>query len=191
MPLPIPYTVGPDEPPVLSDHAKFGLGVVPKSSSRMDALPKFSSRPVSDIPIASWVEEETKGCDFNDTRLTKRYAVILNDMAGNYTSSIPAISLDPMNTAAAYSFVNNFKMTPQKILEPHYAAASRRIGEHKVVLICQDTTEIDVTRPKKQVSGSGPLGAQDTRWGFFSHVNLALTCDRPDRARAPPSAGPA
>jgi hypothetical protein len=45
-----------------------------------------------------------------------------------------------------------------------------------VVLLVQDTTEIDVTRPQQQVEGAGPLDA-GTRRGAFMHPLEAFTPD--------------
>ena len=57
------------------------------------------------------------------------------------------------------------------------AAALRleRIRQHAVVIIPQDTTELDLTRRQEKVGG--PLN-DDSRWGMFAHVQLAM---RPNR----------
>ena len=43
-----------------------------------------------------------------------------------------------------------------------------------MVLIPQDTTELDLTRPREVMVGSGPLN-ESARVGFYDHVSLALT----------------
>ena len=46
-----------------------------------------------------------------------------------------------------------------------------------MVLLIQDTTEIEVTRPEEQMEGSGPL-SDEFHVGFHNHAMLAVTPDR-------------
>lgn len=69
-----------------------------------------------------------------------------------------------------------------QILEQHNQASRNRCGNEKLVYLIQDTTELDLTKPKQQVQGVGPLGT-DNRVGFFYHplygvngAGLALGC---------------
>ena len=50
------------------------------------------------------------------------------------------------------------------------------MAEQAVVILVQDTTEIDLTRPQQQVIGAGPLDGSPRR-GMFLHVLHALTPD--------------
>ena len=66
------------------------------------------------------------------------------------------------------------------------------IAEHPVVLLPQDTTELDFSHPKKPVEGSGPLSYEE-RTGFFQHVQLGVDrhrgssfAQKPRRCVAPP-----
>ena len=77
---------------------------------------------------------------------------------------------------AAYRFFDNDKATWEKILEPHYEQTRRRIAEQPAVLLVQDTTEIDLTRPLRQVVGAGPLDGSARR-GAFLHLLEAFTLD--------------
>ena len=52
-----------------------------------------------------------------------------------------------------------------------------RIREQTVVLIPQDTTELDLTRPHEVMVGAGPLN-DSARVGFYNHVSLAMTPER-------------
>ncbi len=54
---------------------------------------------------------------------------------------------DWSNTIGAYRFFKNPATEPDKILQPHLEATKRRMKEHPVVLIAQDTTELDWTSP--------------------------------------------
>ena len=67
-------------------------------------------------------------------------------MAANPQASTNAACEGWSDTLAAYRFLNNnSSITPDQILQPHVAATERRIHEHPVVLIVQDTTELDCT----------------------------------------------
>ena len=74
---------------------------------------------------------------------------------------------------AAYRFFDNDKVSPEKILQPHIEATRERISQAEIVLLVQDTTDLDLTRPKQQVQGAGPM-EYDTRRGVFFHPLLAF-----------------
>jgi len=76
--------------------------------------------------------------------MVKMFVVILESVQGG-------------NPQACYRFFNNDRVTPNKILQPHIEATHRRIAAVDFVLLVQDTTEIDLTRPEQQVEGAGPM----------------------------------
>ena len=125
----------------------------------------------------AWCEEEVGTADFGDRRLDKRFPEFLEAFANQSQASIPAALLGGRaETKAAYGFMDNPKVTPEKILTPHFHATTRRCKEQKVVLCAQDTTELDFTRPQQQVVGAGPL-SDSARRGAFLHLNEAFTED--------------
>ena len=63
-----------------------------------------------------------------------------------------------------------------QILEQHNQASRDRCSHESLVYLIQDTTEFDLTKPKQQVEGAGPLGT-DKRVGFFYHPLYALSGD--------------
>jgi hypothetical protein len=67
-------------------------------------------------------------------------------------------------------------VTPDKIIDPHVRATYSRVNECDVALLVQDTTELDLTRPKQQVQGAGPMDGEDRRGAFF-HPLLAVNAD--------------
>lgn len=125
---------------------------------------------------ASWVIEETKDVDLEDKRLNSRLAVILDQLGGHPTASIPAACGGYAEMMAAYRFFDNEKVGFENILQPHIEATGRRMAQQPVVILAQDTTEIDLTRPEQQVVGAGPLDG-DTRRGAFLHPLLGFTPD--------------
>jgi hypothetical protein len=76
---------------------------------------------------------------------------------------------------AAYRFFDNPRTRPDGILAPHHDATLGRIRRHPVVLLAQDTSEIDLTRPREVVGG--PL-SDEKRTGLLIHPLLAFTPDR-------------
>jgi hypothetical protein len=118
--------------------------------------------------LAPWIEAEMQDADLGDQRLNRRLEQILSALDERPTASIPAACGGWKETVAAYRFFDNDAVTPEKVLESHLISTRRRMAEHPVVLLVQDTTEIDLTRPDKQVVGAGPLDAE-TRWGAFLH----------------------
>lgn len=126
--------------------------------------------------LAPWVVDEMREADLKDKRLNRRLEQVLSALGERPTASIPAACGGGKEMTAAYRFFNNGAVTPEKILEPHYQSTRRRLAQQEVVLLVQDTTEIDVTRPQQQVEGAGSLDAA-TRRGAFLHPLEAFTSD--------------
>jgi hypothetical protein len=66
-------------------------------------------------------------------------------------------------------------VSPEQILQPHREATLRRMRQHPVALLPQDTTELDDTRHPPQAARC--LNTEQ-RFGLFQHVQLAVTPDR-------------
>jgi hypothetical protein len=77
---------------------------------------------------------------------------------------------------AAYRFFDNDKVTVERILAPHRERTIERIGGQSVVLLVQDTTELDLTRPEQQMTGAGWLDGSSRR-GALLHPLVAFTPD--------------
>lgn len=124
-----------------------------------------------------WVEKELFGIDLGDKRLNRRCGKVLRRLAADPQASVNAACKGWTETHAAYEFFKNQRVDEHKILEPHYRATVERMKEHPVVLVAQDTTELEYTRKSRNVRGAGPLNAE-TRRGFYDHTHLALTPQR-------------
>jgi hypothetical protein len=125
--------------------------------------------------MQQWVETETQTADFNDDRLDARCRFVLDRVSLKPSLSIPAAHQGNSETQAAYRFFNNPKVTAAKILQPHRDATIERMRSHSIILVAQDTTEIDLTRAKEKVGG--PLNSAK-RYGLYVHPLLAMTPDR-------------
>jgi hypothetical protein len=126
--------------------------------------------------LAPWVIEETKDVDLHDKRLNERLAVLLGQLGGKPSASIPAACGGYAEMMAAYRFFNNEKVEFENVLQPHIESTAKRMAEHAVVIMAQDTTELDWTRPEQQVNGAGPLDG-DKRRGALLHPLIGFTPD--------------
>lgn len=118
------------------------------------------------------IAAEALGSDLGDRRLDARYRLLLERLGAQPQLSIPAACRGKAEVEAAYRFFDHPRVTPARLLASHFAATRQRMAAEPVVVVAQDTTEIDLTRPERVVGG--PLAA-DHRCGFFSHSLLALT----------------
>jgi Transposase Tn5 dimerisation domain/Transposase DNA-binding len=107
-------------------------------------------------------------------RLKKRFKMVLDSMSSKPSSKFPVNCKGRAEVKAAYRFLDNEHATFDSISQPHRDATRQRIGEQPVVLIAQDTTELDLTRPHEIMTGTGPL-KETSRVGFHCHTSLAMT----------------
>jgi hypothetical protein len=127
------------------------------------------------IMVSAWAVEEFESLDLGDERLDDRAAVVLSAMGNRPNLSIPAACGGNAEMAAAYRFFDNEKVSFEKVLEPHTQRTRQRMAEHDVVLLVQDTSEIDLTRPQQTVTGAGELDG--SRKGLLLHVMHGFTSD--------------
>lgn len=125
--------------------------------------------------MQSWIKDELQTANLGDQRLDDRFATLLDQLSSKPNESIPAACGGWADIQAAYRFFDNDKVTPEKVLAPHRQATIGRCGEHPVVLVAQDTSELELTRPHEKVGG--PLG-DEQHWGFHIHPCLAMTPER-------------
>jgi hypothetical protein len=121
------------------------------------------------------IAQELAGIELGDQRLNSRSVRVLEAVAANPQASINAACAGWNDTLAAYRLFDNAAVSPEEILRPHRAATITRMQAHSVVVIAQDTTELDY-------SAHPPRDAQclntETRRGLYQHVELAVTPDR-------------
>ncbi len=118
------------------------------------------------------IEKELEGIDLGDKRLNRRSGSILEALAANPQASINSACEGWGDTLAAYRFFKNNSIEPDQILQPHVEATQRRIKDHSVVLIVQDTTELDFSLHPPDDANC--LNKED-RFGLYDHTHLAVT----------------
>jgi len=126
---------------------------------------------------APWVMDEMRTADLNDKRLDARLREVLAQLAARPTAGIPAACGGRAEMEAAYRLFDNDRVSFENVLRPHREATRRRIAGQPVVILAQDTTDIDLTRPQRQVLGAGPLDGGGTRRGALLHALHAFTPD--------------
>lgn len=122
--------------------------------------------------MCEWIAAELAGIDLGDQRLNERSVEILASLAAKPEASVNAAIEHWGDTMAAYRLFRNERVRPEEILRPHREATERRMREHSVVLLVQDTTEFDFTAHPPQDARC--LDAEH-RFGFYDHTHLAVT----------------
>ena len=124
----------------------------------------------------STLADEIAGIDLGDKRRNLRASTMIEQLGSQPGKSIPSAIGGWSETQSAYNLLSNEQVVAQKILEPHYKATIERIKQHPVVLVAQDTTELDYTG-KSDIVGLGTLN-YETRRGLYLHSSLAITPER-------------
>lgn len=124
--------------------------------------------------VEQWVSDELKTADLKDKRLNDRLETVVSSLCKRPNRSIPQATGGHAEMTAAYRFFSNYKVTADGILTPHGDATKQRVAAQSVALCVQDTTEVDLTRPKQQVAGAGILDGGG-RYGVYLHELHAFT----------------
>ena len=121
------------------------------------------------------IRYELEGIDLGDERLNRRSKAVLETLAANPELSINAACNGWTETIAAYRFFDNDSVSGEQIMEPHLAATKRRMCEHPVALIVQDTTELNYSdHPAADARCLNTVN----RFGLYLHAHLAVTPDK-------------
>lgn len=125
--------------------------------------------------MSAGIGAEFDGIELGDRRLNKRAKRLLETLAADPAASVNSACDGWSETQAAYRLFNNSEVRPEKLLQPHVAATHQRIARQAVVLIVQDTTELDFsTHPTRD---AGVLN-RENRFGFYDHCHLVFTPER-------------
>lgn len=133
--------------------------------------------PVEESEPGAWARTELESIDFGDVRLNKRAFRILQELSAKPQSSIPQAMGTWARTKATYRFIDNPKVTEEKIFAPHRESTRSRIRNESLILCLQDTTELNYTHhPAKK--GLGTIGSSPNLRGLHVHTTLAFTPER-------------
>ncbi len=118
------------------------------------------------------IVDELAGIELGDKRLNKRSQQVMEALSVDPQASVNGSFEKWGDTLATYRLLDNDAVTPEAILKPHYEATLARIDEHPVVLILQDTTELDFTKHRPK---DARCLNKANRFGLYDHTHLATT----------------
>jgi hypothetical protein len=119
------------------------------------------------------IGDEFQDVPINDQRLINRLIITATTLDKKPEKSIPDACQNWAETKATYNFFDNGKVTPAVILGPHRSNTIRRMKAYPLVLLVQDTSELDFKTHKNTV-GLGPYSSDPNALGLLMHSVLAV-----------------
>lgn len=119
----------------------------------------------------SWAYHECLYSNLPDARLDARLVGMLDAFTERPEASCTEV-LGKAGARAAYRFWSNQRIEPEQILAAHVGRTAERAAAYPVVLVAQDTSEINLTS-HRATRGLGYLGAPQCR-GLLLHSLLAI-----------------
>src|SRR3989440_1916150 len=120
----------------------------------------------------SWAEQTFGGVQLHDKRRTRRTVQAASSLAENPLGSLPAQMHTWKETKALYRLLDEADVTFAALMQPHFQQTREQALSSPVVLLVQDTTDIDLSHRHK-ISGVGQIGNERGR-GFFVQTVLAV-----------------
>jgi len=120
----------------------------------------------------SWAERTFGEVQLQDLRRTRRAVQVASKLAENPLGSLPAQMQTWKETKALYRLLDEPDVTFAALMQPHLHQTREQALSSPVVLLVQDTTDIDLSHRHK-ISGVGQIGNERGR-GFFVQTVLAV-----------------
>src|SRR5205085_9799097 len=120
----------------------------------------------------SWAERTFGRVQLHDMRRTKRAVQAGSLLAENPLGSLPAQMHTWKETKALYRLLDEPDVTFAALMQPHFQQTREQALSSPVVLLVQDSTDIDLSHRHK-ISGVGQIGNERGR-GFFVQTVLAV-----------------
>src|SRR5256714_3530536 len=120
----------------------------------------------------SWAERTFGRVQLHDRRRTRRAVQAASNLAENPLGSLPAQMQTWKETKALYRLLDEPDVTFASLIQPHLQQTREQANASRVVLLVQDTTDIDLSHRHK-ISGVGQIGNERGR-GFFVQTVLAV-----------------
>jgi Transposase DNA-binding/Transposase DDE domain len=120
----------------------------------------------------SWAERTFGSVQLHDMRRTRRAVQAATNLAENPLGSLPAQMHTWKETKALYRLLEEPDVTFAALMQPHVQQTREQATSSPVVLLVQDTTDIDLSHRHK-ISGVGQIGNERGR-GFFVQTVLAV-----------------
>lgn len=125
--------------------------------------------------MQAWTEHELRSARLGDARVNRRLICLVAAVAAQPTASVPHACGSRAAATAASRFWRSERVTPDAIRTAHYHATVECVRAHALILVIQDTTELNVTHH----SATHGLGLVDTvsQWGLTVHAALVVSSD--------------
>jgi hypothetical protein len=120
---------------------------------------------------AAWAEQQFGPVSLGDRRRTRRLVQSAAAIARHPELSFPQI-FDWNGLRGFYGLCHREEATLAALQQPHWEHTRQAMGQHPVVLIVHDTSQLDFTS-HPALQGTGPIGEGHAR-GFLQHNSLAL-----------------
>lgn len=120
------------------------------------------------------VSREFEGAELGDARLTKRLAKVADTLSSAPASSFPRATANESELEGVYRFLSNARVSPRKILAPHFDASIARAGKADVIVAHDTTNFVFGGWVKREGLGRFKNGVAQ---GFFGHFALAISAD--------------
>jgi hypothetical protein len=124
------------------------------------------------LPPDGWACLNFGSVDLHDMRLNRRVVEMAGKMAVLADGSLPNQMGSPAALAGAYRLLNNDAVTLAALLRPHCEQTLAAARATKLVLMAEDTSELDFTN-HRAMEGLGPIGDGKGR-GILLHTTLAI-----------------
>ena len=159
----------------LSKHFKKQLCQVPEK--RRLAPVVLKPAPVRVPPSSQeWMDEEFGQCELGDQRLESRLRQIAADFFARPGMNIPQACGHRAKTKAVYRFLDHPRVNLHSVLQGHFVATQRRAAAHPVILVVQDTTELNYSA-HPATEWLGPLCDKKGVIGLLLHETMAYNVE--------------
>lgn len=119
-----------------------------------------------------WAQKTFGASKLKDIRRTARAVKVARRMAEDASASLPAQMQSWKETMALYRLLKEEDVTFEALMEPHWQQTRQQIESRPLVLLVQDTTEVDLSHHPK-TKGLGQVGNERGR-GLYLQSVLAI-----------------
>lgn len=124
------------------------------------------------LDAQQWAETTFGASQLKDRRRTTRAVKIAARMAQNPSASLPAQMQTWKEVIALYRWLDEADVTFGALMQPHFEQTRAQMQARPLVVLVQDTTELDFTQHPK-TTGLGPIGDHHGR-GVLLQTVLAI-----------------
>src|SRR5260370_1312106 len=120
----------------------------------------------------TWAQATFGEVRLGDERRTRRAVSLAEAIAREPNVSLPKQVGEPKEVKASYRFLQSAQVSYEALMRPHLLQTRAQCEQRPVVLLVQDTTELDY-QPHRTTSGLGPIG-NGRHQGFLLQTVLAV-----------------